>query len=258
MQPPLARALPPTAFAALCATLAGCMAHRFSPAPNGLIEPPPSIGSRLDLATDATYRGGRLPTVELGLATKPFADALPEAATQGAGAVARGERHPLRDLVVALESTAHLTEDGGDDLPIATLGLRTGWQSRAFAADLGLQFTAFTFVAGASLGPRFEVWAGPRVALRGQLDAYASAPLDPDMGYAWNRALFGATSGPRTRATAGGHARLGVGVRVTRDIELRFSALGGVAVNGRDAPLVEAAFAIGLGARTSRPLTPGR
>jgi hypothetical protein len=147
-----------------------------------------------------------------------------------------------------------MTLGASDALPAGTLGLRFGYLSDWLAADIGLAWTSFTFVVGASVGPRFEAPLGARVKVRGELDLYGSAPLDPEMGYSSSPdSFFYDTSGPPVRATAGARARLGLGLALVRGVELRAGFMGGAATNGRDAPLLEATAVMGLGGSFGYP-----
>jgi len=235
--------------AVVCVGLTACIGHRLSPPSGPLSAPLPTVEGQ-DFAVQVAHREDGLWALEYSVVVKPFFEEVPEAAKSGSGAVAPGERHPIKDLVVAIEGISTFEESAAAAHPIAHLGLRVGYQSDWLAGDVGLAYTAFTFVLAAEIGPRFDVDVSERLGVRGQLDLYGSLPLDEDLGYDWNRGLVGPTSGVTPAPTAGLRARLGFGVNVTRELELRLGVMGGIAVDGRDSPVLEGAFVIGLGGGT--------
>lgn len=236
---------------ALALCLDACVGHRFASPSGPLSAPLPSFEGQ-DFSIQVAHREDGLWALEYAAVAKPFFEELPAAATTGPGAVADGERHPLRDMIVALEGVSTFEESGDKTHPIAHLGLRVGYQSDWLAGDVGLAFTAFTFVLGAEIGPRFDVDLGERFGLRGQLDLYGSLPLDEDLGYDFNAGFVGPTSGVEPAPTAGVRARLGAALHVTRDVELRLGVMGGIALRGgEDEPLLEGAIVIGLGGSTT-------
>ena len=242
----------------------GCLGHRFSPGISPMTAPTPTF----DAMEGAMYVGLRQDgmTILEGSAAFRLAPRGEHARFLGADAAASAplRQDLLSDLLMAIDVSGLMTLGASDALPVGTLGLRVGYLSDWLAADVGIAWTSFTFVVGASVGPRFEAPLGARIKFRGELDLYGSAPLDSEMGYSSSPdSFFFDTSGPPVRATAGTRARLGLGVAIAGGVELRVGVMGGAAINGRDPTLLEASAVVGLGgsfaqrARDPFPVPPG-
>ena len=232
----------------------GCLGHRFSPGISPMTAPTPTFDA-IDGAMSVGLRRDGMTLIEGSAAFRlaprgEFARFL--AADDAPPAPVRKDL--LADLLIAIDVSGLLSTGASDALPVGTLGLRLGYLSDWLAADLGIAWTSFTFVVGASVGPRFEAPLGSVVKLRGELDLYGSAPLDAEMGYSSSPdPIFFDTSGPPVRATAGTRARLGLGVALVGGVELRVGLMAGAATNGRDPTLLEASVVAGLGGSFGYP-----
>ena len=232
----------------------GCVGHRFSPAISPMTAPTPTFDA-IDGAMCVGLRQDGMTLLE-GSAAFRLAPRGELTRFLGADAAAPDPRahDVLSDLLIAIDLSGLMSLGASDALPLGTLGLRVGYLSEWLAADVGIAWTSFTFVVGASLGPRFEAPLGAVVKLRGELDLYGSAPLDSEMGYSSSPdSFFFDTSGPPVRATAGARARYGLGLALTGRVELRVGVMGGVAINGRDPALLEATGVLGLGGSFGYP-----
>jgi hypothetical protein len=232
----------------------GCVGHRFSPAISPTTAPTPTFDA-IDGAMSVGLRQDGMTLLEASAAFR----VAPRGEIRrflGADAAAPDPRPRdlLSDLLIAIDLSGLMSLGASDALPLGTLGLRVGYLSDWLAADLGIAWTSFTFVVGASFGPRFEAPIGSVVKLRGELDLYGSAPLDSEMGYSSSPdSFFFDTSGPPVRATAGVRARLGLGLALAGGVELRVGLMAGAAANGRDPTLLEASAVVGLGGSFGYP-----